>query len=648
LSKIQKYVTAIILFFLIFMVCSNISGESLEISSEISYKLYPIADAYVDEYHPNSNYGSIIELQAGKTSSYPEPIHFIETYLKFDLTSLPAEIEIYDVDLYLYCSSSIQTGTINLCQVNDDSWSEGGITWNNKPASVEVLDSNPFASANTWDVYNSLDLTTFVSQTYNGDKIVSFRLHYAGTTDWCAVKWYSKEYGTEGFRPYLWIHTRSALPPEAAFSASPTSGVIPLEVSFTDKSTGTIDTWSWDFGDGATSTEQNPTHTYRVYGNYTVTLTVSGSKGSDTETKVNYIIAQRAPAGEVARDTLTGTWLRLTAQLYHCTEEHYSDIDLYALKITVEDYVYITGDDHHPEGLPPMYIVRIGNVKVRAVLPNVAKEIPQDHIPHDGDYGYSPGSVGFSWYGAGFSLQLPGQQVTYRVNNDTDYVAEWTCTHGIIPGIGGRSWTIFTDYANFWIGFNVPDGYKPACYVYAEAIWHLLAPPLTGFKHFSESLYWAVVDPPGAVGPSNPIPAEPLDDIETIPMNASLSWVSLYSVNLYVNETFTSGGSLEVRFFTYSGVYQANSTILRVTTPMHLILSVNVPHPLGLPVEIAVALFTDDLGNMQITGFMVYRSHLFGRVTQIIFRWAFASAAERITLFKEIVDISKQWPYTPA
>ena len=50
--------------------------------------------------------------------------------------------------------------------------------------------------------------------------------------------------------------------PEANFSASPLSGQAPLLVSFTDLSTGIIDTWLWNFGDGSTSTEQNPIHTY--------------------------------------------------------------------------------------------------------------------------------------------------------------------------------------------------------------------------------------------------------------------------------------------------------------------------------------------------------------------------------------------------
>lgn len=54
-------------------------------------------------------------------------------------------------------------------------------------------------------------------------------------------------------------------------------------VAFLDKSFGNITTWKWDFGDGTTSTEQNPVHQYKEGGTQrTVTLTVSGPDGEDT------------------------------------------------------------------------------------------------------------------------------------------------------------------------------------------------------------------------------------------------------------------------------------------------------------------------------------------------------------------------------
>jgi hypothetical protein len=77
--------------------------------------------------------------------------------------------------------------------------------------------------------------------------------------------------------------------PIAQFSASQTIGNRPLTVLFGDASTGNITNWFWDFGDGGTSTDQNPFHTYTTTGSFTVTLTVTGPNGSDSEIKVGYI-----------------------------------------------------------------------------------------------------------------------------------------------------------------------------------------------------------------------------------------------------------------------------------------------------------------------------------------------------------------------
>ena len=55
-----------------------------------------------------------------------------------------------------------------------------------------------------------------------------------------------------------------------------------LNVSFTDTSTGDIASWFWDFGDGTTSNEEDPTHAYPQGGTYTVQLTVGNAGGSDT------------------------------------------------------------------------------------------------------------------------------------------------------------------------------------------------------------------------------------------------------------------------------------------------------------------------------------------------------------------------------
>jgi PKD repeat protein len=73
--------------------------------------------------------------------------------------------------------------------------------------------------------------------------------------------------------------------PIADFKVEQRIGKAPFIVKFKDLSTGNPMKWSWDFGDGTTSTEQNPQHTYAYEGNYDVRLTVSNQYGSDTSFK---------------------------------------------------------------------------------------------------------------------------------------------------------------------------------------------------------------------------------------------------------------------------------------------------------------------------------------------------------------------------
>jgi len=87
----------------------------------------------------------------------------------------------------------------------------------------------------------------------------------------------------------------SAQPPSAAFTATPISGCSPLIVNFQDQSTGNPTAWLWDFGNGNTSTLQNPSATYFTPGQYTVSLRVTNAAGSNTLTRSQYITVEEPP-----------------------------------------------------------------------------------------------------------------------------------------------------------------------------------------------------------------------------------------------------------------------------------------------------------------------------------------------------------------
>lgn len=80
-----------------------------------------------------------------------------------------------------------------------------------------------------------------------------------------------------------------AVAPTADFSVDTSQAAVGEPIQFTDQSTGNPTTWSWDFGDGNTSTEQNPTYSYTTRGTYTVSLKVTNEAGSDIMIKSAYV-----------------------------------------------------------------------------------------------------------------------------------------------------------------------------------------------------------------------------------------------------------------------------------------------------------------------------------------------------------------------
>lgn len=109
-----------------------------------------------------------------------------------------------------------------------------------------------------------------------------------------ALRWtYTNEYRYgEGDCGHLdnVTYTYGAIQPTATFESNVTRAMAPATVQFNDTSAGCPTAWSWDFGDGATSDERHPTHTYEEVGEYTVSLTVTNDAGTSSTTQTISVV----------------------------------------------------------------------------------------------------------------------------------------------------------------------------------------------------------------------------------------------------------------------------------------------------------------------------------------------------------------------
>ena len=138
--------------------------------------------------------------------------------------------------------------------------------------------------------------------------------------------------------------------PQALFSAIPVSGTAPLSVIFKDESSGTVISRLWNFGDGGTSTEQTPSHTFQNAGTYTVSLTVSGSGTSDTLTKNSYITVQKAPFVDTDNDGIDDNWeITHFGNLITAAASSDFDMDGYSDK---QEYLNSQNAETDPDGSP--------------------------------------------------------------------------------------------------------------------------------------------------------------------------------------------------------------------------------------------------------------------------------------------------------
>ena len=167
-------------------------------------------------------------------------------------------------------------------------------------------------------------------------------------------------------------------PPIADFSATPAGGTAPLLVQFTDDSvagTNPIVSWYWEFGDGDTSTEQNPSHTYTSVGTYSVTLTVTDEHGcSDDATGTISVSLPPPPPPAGPAGCPTTRYLTVDWEGNNTTKPLYSNgklaVDLLGPSPNLASNLFLERATHAPVvGATTYYLITVRQMENYPTLP---------------------------------------------------------------------------------------------------------------------------------------------------------------------------------------------------------------------------------------------------------------------------------------
>jgi len=249
-------------------------------------------DAVVETYAPYLNGGSdaVVFVSAWTNGGTNNTKRY---FIEFDLNVVPSSAIIDSAKLSLYkgntsLMSNMHQGTNNweIRRVLQ-SWTEQTITWNNQPTSTATNKTSVPATTSPYQDFPDLDVTLLVEDAIAYGNY-GFVAQLASEVTYKAVLLASTDYATTSARPNLKIWYHMPCTTTASYTYAIQNNT--TTVNFTNTTaTGSNAIYSWDFGNGYFSTQENTTYTYPVGGNYSVCFSVTDSCGTDTHCQNIYV-----------------------------------------------------------------------------------------------------------------------------------------------------------------------------------------------------------------------------------------------------------------------------------------------------------------------------------------------------------------------
>ena len=217
-----------------------------------TYNLQIEADAYVYEETASTNYGSSVDLIAGRGTEFG---YINRTYLKFDQSPLPADAEVLSASLYIYMHSATSSSYRLQVRKVTVGWEESTLNWNNQPGaeSTVYLSDENVTNESEWKVFDVTDAVQDWVEGQTNEGLVLKAYDETGIMENCVF--FSRE--SDGCRPYIQVVylTDETVPespdaPVCSMSGDDTPPNVSIEFSANSVTLGNsvdVTATAWDF-----------------------------------------------------------------------------------------------------------------------------------------------------------------------------------------------------------------------------------------------------------------------------------------------------------------------------------------------------------------------------------------------------------------